>query len=147
MIERIIWFFKTRPQLRKMRKLGLDPQDLQLFWAHEPDQKGIFQENSTGCIVGRAAAATAKNMESDVVAMIYPSESGRWVVLESADGWIVGWRETAHDHLAQAQAEALRKYRFVVQEEMIDLAEEAAVRRAREAKAQAMAEELSRGES
>ena len=83
MTTRITWFFRERSQLRKMRKLGIEDQDPQLLWAHDLRERGINQQVPDGCIVGRAAAATAMGTKNDVVARVYPGENGRWIMLES----------------------------------------------------------------
>ena len=147
MTAHIRWFFRERAQFRAMRKLGLDHPDLQLLWAYEPGQRGMNQADPGGCIVGRAVAATAMGTKNDVVARIYPGESGRWVVLESEQAYIVHGRTTGHSTLVQAQDEAFRKYRFIVREKMIKQAQESARREVRKAAAKAMAEALRRGES
>ena len=142
MTWRITWFFMERAQLRKMRKLGIEDPELHLVWAYEPEQRGMYMPVPAGCIVGRAAAATTAGTQNDDVARIYPGESGRWVTLESEQAYIVGGRTTGHGNLAQAQAEALRKYRFIVREKMIARAQQDADHMAREAATQAMADEL-----
>ena len=127
--------------------LGLEDSDMRLLWAHGRDSGGMNQVDPGGCIVGRAAAATALGTKNDVVARIYPGENGRWVMLESEQAYIVEGRTTGHNNLAQAQDEALRKYRFIVREKMIKQAQENAGREVRQAASKAMAEELRRGES
>ena len=143
MTWRITWYFRERSQLRAMRKLGLDHPYLQLLWAYEPGQRGMYQADPDGCIVGRAATATVMGTKNDVVARIYPAESGRWVMLESEQAYIVDRRTSGYNNLAQAQAEALRKYRFIVREMMIKQGQENSRHEVRQA-AEAMAEELHR---
>ena len=89
----------------KMRRLGVPEPDIALNWVHEAQgDRGTYQAEDVGSLV-------AYGQQGEEVARVYSSDTGRSLVRETADDYILKWRIGYHATVETAKAEVEAEYR------------------------------------